>query len=239
MRNIVPIVVSFLVITACKKEIYLKFTESNSVFNINAIVEINIPKAEGENTVSFAINSKIENHIANALSFSEEHTDSLSLNDAVSKFDEEYSQFKNDYEEGSLIWEAIFDGEVIYQSSEIICVAINTYTNTGGAHGNMNITLYNFNARTGEVIENEDLIVDATGFTEIIKSNFKKEIDIDSENEFGDFFFGEDFHLPANIGFTDDGLLILYNIYEIASYAQGITEFTIPYEEIDNFIIDY
>jgi hypothetical protein len=239
MKKIVPIIVSFLVITACKKEINLKFSESNSVYNINAIVEINIPKAEGENTVSFAINSKIENHIANALNFSEDHSDSLNLNDAVVKFDDEYSEFKNEFEESSLIWEALFDGEVIYQSAEIICVAINGYTNTGGAHGNMNITLYNFDAQTGEVIENADLITDMEGFTKIIKANFKKEIDIDGESEFGDFFFGDDFHLPANIGFTDEGLLILYNVYEIASYAQGITEFTIPFDEIDRFIIDY
>lgn len=239
MKKIVPVIVSFLVLISCKKEINLKFTELNSVYKINAVVEINIPKAEGESTVSFAINSKIENHIANVLNFSEDHSDSLKLEEAVTKFDSEYSQFKNDFEESALIWEAIFDGEVIYQSSEIICVAINGYTNTGGAHGNMNITLYNFNAQTGEIIELEDLINDMEGFTDVVKTYFKTEIEEEGENDLSDFFFGEEFHLPANIGLTEEGVLILYNVYEIASYAQGITEFTIPFDEIDRYLKSY
>lgn len=239
MKKIVPIIVLFLLLVACKKEVNLRFTESNSTYKINAVVEINIPKAEGEKTVSFAINSKIENHIANVLNFSEDHSDSLKLEDAIVKFDSEYNEFKNDFEENALIWEAIFDGEVIYQSAELICVAINGYTNTGGAHGNMNITLYNFDAQTGEIIEVKDLINNIDQFTDVVKSYFIEEIEEDGESEFADFFFGDEFHLPANIGFTDEGLLILYNVYEIASYAQGITEFTIPFEEVDAYLISY
>ena len=48
-----------------------------------------------------------------------------------------------------------------------------------------------------------------------------------------DYFFGKDFQLPESIGFSDEGVIILYNPYEIASYSQGIIEFTIPYNEID------
>ena len=51
------------------------------------------------------------------------------------------------------------------------------------------------------------------------------------ENGFNDYFFGDSFQLPENIGFSDEGVILLYNVYEIAPYSEGITEFTIPFEE--------
>ena len=51
-----------------------------------------------------------------------------------------------------------------------------------------------------------------------------------------DFFFGKDFQLPETLGYSDEGLIVLYNPYEIASYSQGIIEFTIPYSEISSFL---
>ena len=51
-----------------------------------------------------------------------------------------------------------------------------------------------------------------------------------------DEFFGKDFQLPETIGYSDEGIIILYNPYEIASYAQGIVEFTIPFEDVSSFL---
>ena len=239
MKNrIVPFLI-FFVLFSCKKEVNISFTEFNKVYNLNAVVELNIPKAQGEKTVSLAINSKIESHIANALSFSEENSDSLQLEEAIFKFQEEYASFKSDFEESAMVWEAMFDGEVIYQSTEVITLAINGYTNTGGAHGNMDISLYNFDATTGKILEINDIISDMDGFSKLVESYFDKEIAKDEDSERSEFFFGEPFHLPANIGFEEDGILILYNVYEIASYAQGITEFTIPFEEVLDYLKIY
>lgn len=239
MRNRILSFLVFIVLFSCKKEVNISFTEFNKVYNLNAIVELNIPKAQGEKTVSLAINSKIENHIANALSFSEENLDSLQLEEAIFKFQEEYATFKSDYEESAMVWEAMFDGEVIYQSEDVITLAINGYTNTGGAHGNMDISLYNFDTYTGDILEIKDLVSDMEGFSELVESYFNKEIDTDKDVERSEFFFGDPFHLPANIGFNDEGVLILYNVYEIASYAQGITEFTIPLEEAKDYLKIY
>ena len=58
----------------------------------------------------------------------------------------------------------------------------------------------------------------------------------EEDEGFGDYFFGEEFHLPANIGYNDEGVLLFYNVYEIASYAVGITEFTIPFEEVEDYL---
>lgn len=219
----------------CMEDINITFSEFNIEFNENAIIEINAPKAEGDNFISDTINSKIENHIANILNFGENES-TISLVDAIAKFDSEYAKFKNDFEESDLVWEALFDGEVTYQSSIIISIAINSYLNTGGAHGNMNITFLNFDPITGDLLKFNDLILNKTAFEDVAKKHFKIATGSSGKTGFGDYFFGEGFQLPENIGFTDDGVILFYNVYEIASYADGVTEFTIPYNEIEAYL---
>jgi Deacetylase PdaC/Protein of unknown function (DUF3298) len=217
---------------SCVEDTKLSFIETNDIYKNNALVEINIPKAEGDSNLANKINYKIENHIANMLNFSEDDSDRIVLKNAINQFDAEYKAFKNDFEESALVWEALFDGEVTYQSSEIISIAINSYLNTGGAHGNMNVTFLNFDPKTGDVLTFDDLFTNIGDMTKAVKPFFNGK----TKAENTAYFFGEEFHLPANIGFNDDGVIFFYNIYEIASYSDGITEFTIPFEDIDSFL---
>lgn len=216
---------------SCAETTIVPFSETNSLYENNAVVEINIPKAEGNSVASKKINSVIENHIANMLVFLEEPSDTLQLNYAIKSFDSEYKSFKEGFGEGNMVWDASFDGEVTYQSSEIISVAIYSYLNSGGAHGNSNVTFLNFNSG-GVLLEFDDIFQDKKGLTALAKTHFEKEIDRSKIN----YFNGEAFHLPSNIGFSDEGVIFFYNVYEIASYADGITEFTIPFLEIDNYL---
>jgi hypothetical protein len=221
-----------IAIISCEQDIHLTFSETSFAKNENAIVEINIPKADGDNAVSKSINSTVEKFIVNTISFAEDSIIDISLNNAVIKFDSIYKAFKTDFEDNSLVWETVIDGEVTYQSPEITCIAINSYLNTGGAHGNMNISFLNFNSQTGEIIQNDDFIENNNAFLKLAKKYFDIELQQSSrEVGFDDYFFGEGFHLPENIGFSDEGVILLYNIYEIAPYSEGITEFTIPFEE--------
>lgn len=209
----------------------IKFSETNALYEDNAVVELNIPKAEDNSEQSKAINKVIENHIANMLVFLEEPSDTLQLNYAINKFDSEFKRFKEEFEESAMVWDASFDGEVTYQSSELISIAINSYVNSGGAHGNSNVTFFNFDTN-GKLLSFNDLFTNKSELTAKVKSYFDEE----TEGNTTSYFFGEEFHLPANIGFNDEGVIFFYNVYEIASYADGVTEFTIPFEEIESLL---
>ena len=224
------------ILTSCTQEEVVSFNSVSKIHEDNATIEINIPVAQGESELSKSINKTVSDHIANMLNFSEEPANDLNLDQAIQKFDDEYSSFKSDIEESALVWEAIFDAEVIYQSTDVICIAVNGYMNTGGAHGNMNITLYNFDGETGDILEPKDLLSDVDKFTDFVKPYFIEAIAEKGDAGIEEYFFGDPFHLPANIGINDDGLLMLYNVYEIGSYAQGITEFTIPFEDVQTFL---
>lgn len=231
MKKLVLLIFVSIGIVSCTKEIRLTFSETNFTKNENAIIEINIPIAEGTNYVSESINAAIENFIVSTISFREDSLINVSLNEAMMKFDSVYIEFKDDFEEDSLVWEAFIDGEVTYQSSEITCIAINSYLNTGGVHGNTNISFLNFNSQTGKLLQNDDIIKNID-FLKLAEKYFNIELqEMLNENGFDDYFFGDDFHLPENIGFSDEGVILLYNVYEIAPYSEGIMEFTIPFEE--------
>ena len=56
-------------------------------------------------------------------------------------------------------------------------------------------------------------------------------------NATGLMFEDEKFQLPQNIFFTDKGLLLYYNSYEIASYADGPKELLFSYKEVNDYLL--
>lgn len=226
-----------LMVIACNKDVKLNFKNQQIEKSTDAKIAINYPKAFGTKTVADNINEHIEHVIANEMNMADTQENDISLSDAVSQFDKEYKTFKNDFQDTNQQWEVKVDGNVTYESPEIISMSLQSYIDTGGAHGNSKITYLNFNPETGNHLKPNDIISNQSEFKKIAEKAFKEQTKPKDDGEtIEDFFFGEDFQLPSNIGFTTDGLLLIYNNYEIASYAQGITEIVLPYSQIKEFL---
>ncbi len=222
-----------LLISACNKDVKLTFETQHIEKSTDAKIVIDYPKAIGTKDVAHKINQQIEHVIANEMNMADTPENDISISEAVSQFDKEYKSFKNDFQDSSQKWEVKVDGQVIYDAPEIICVSLQTYTDTGGAHGNGRTTYLNFNPETGALFEQKDLIKNLDQFKKVAEKAFMDQTKPkDNDETMEDFFFGEDFQLPSNIGYTNNGLVLLYNNYEIASYAQGITEIVLPYDQI-------
>ncbi len=229
-----------IVTFSCKKDIKVDFTEFNIEASEDTEISINYPKAIGDDTVAKLINKTLESYIINQTNLEEKELSNISVGDAIKRFNEEFNAFKKNFPDSSQKWELLIDGEVTYRSLEVICIALNSYVDTGGAHGNTNVRFFNFNPTTGQLISKEGLIDDIDALSKIIANSLKANVLAKDYNQpMEDFFFGKGFQLPETIGFSDEGLIILYNPYEIASYAQGIIEFTIPYEEVSSFLKVY
>jgi hypothetical protein len=223
----------FLILTSCVEESKITFNEIEISAEGNSIVSINIPKAEGDNIISDNINTTIYYTISQSLSFGEEHVNSeKSLEEQILEFNTEYNSFKKDFPNSAQEWEAQIDGDLMYQSEEIISIAISSYLDTGGAHGILTIRFLNFDPETGLKIENDKLFNDIKAIKSIAKSYFEEFI---AENE-SEIFDTDEFLLAQNIGLEDEGVVILYNVYEVAPYATGIIQFTIPYNEISSYL---
>lgn len=231
---------AFVVLFSCEKDIPLTFKEQQIETSKHAIVTINYPKAEGAPTIADRINATIENFLANEINMSEAPENDLSLSDAVINFDNEYKTFKDDFSDTTQQWEALIESEVNYLSENVICVTVNSYLDTGGAHGNSHVAFLSFDKKTGQLLKTEDIIKDEEAFKALIMPYFEKATRaLSEENTVEDLFFGEEFQLPENIGYGEEGIILLYNVYEIASYSQGITEFSIPYETVQPYLKIY
>ncbi|XMO87758.1 DUF3298 and DUF4163 domain-containing protein [Algibacter sp. AS12] len=228
------ILISFLfILFSCKNESETIFTETNITTQNNTIVEVNIPQASGNEAVANQINSEINKAIISALhiGYPDEIT-STSIEESIALFTEEFKAFKTDFPETGEQWEAQIDGEVMYQSPKLTTIAITSYINTGGAHGNLIISFLNFNSETGQLLKNSDLFNNMEGFKTLSKSYFTTAtidksllLDIDS------------FKLPQNIGYSEDGVILLYNTYEIAPYSSGIIEFAVPFKAAEPYLV--
>lgn len=228
----ISILLCFLFLFSCNEEPKLVFIESNFTTDKNMLAEIIIPVAEGNNNITNIINSDIKNEVIKSLQIGDAETiESNSIEESITIFNDEYTNFKRDFPEVSQPWEAQIDGEIMYQSLEIISMSLTTYINTGGAQGNLNISFLNYDAKTGNRIKNIDLFNNIDDFKNVAKAYFEDAV----ENK-SNAFNPNSFELPENIGYNDEGIILLFNAYETAPYASEIIEFIIPFEKVNSFL---
>lgn len=229
------LILLFIILFSCKNEDpAISFKESTFSQKNTSSVEINIPMALGESHSIEKINTAIENKVISSLNtFDTDHTGRTTITENINLFNKQFESFKADFPESNQVWEAQIDGELMFQSDEIISISITSYINTGGAHGNLNITFLNFNAKTGDLIPVNELFNNLEAFKKVVKPYFLRSIK-DKEVTTNKI---EGFTLPKNIALNDEGIILLYNPYEIAPYSTGIIEFIVPFEEINSFLV--
>lgn len=219
----------------CNKDEKIVFLDTNITTKNNILVEVNIPKATGNNQVSKNINTEIESAIISMLNTGIINEDATnSLENRIDTFNNEYRIFKADFSETNQIWEAQIDGEVMSQSHEATSVAITSYINTGGVHGILKVYFLNFNSKTGLKIENSKLFKNIEKFKEIAKPYIESAL-----KDKGVFLNANELNLPENMGYNETGLVLLYNVNELGPDYNDMIEFSIPYSEIQSCLAFY
>ena len=115
-----------------------------------------------------------------------------------------------------------------YLSQRLLSLTIDYYQYTGGAHGMTERRPYNIDLESGQDLALKDLFVDNYDYASIINQEIKNQISN-----------GEPIYFEGDMGFQgiseaqafylqDDALVMVFQQYEIAPYAAGIPEFTIP-----------
>lgn len=219
---------------SCEEEVNMAFSEINILKENEAIVEINIPKAEGDNAICENINSVLEDFTNNALNIDSSNNVQDSFEKSIEQFNSSYLNFKNQMVKELQLeltpWEIGIDGEVTYQSNRVISIAMSTYLNTGAIHGVSKVSFLNFDATTGKQLHYDEFIKDKDKLKKFLKFYFEKEVESISF---------DNFRLPETIGLSDEGAIILYNVNEIPSYTDQLTEFVIPFDEVEQFLKVY
>lgn len=217
-------------------------------------VEVTIPKATNNTATAHAINIALEEEVIRLLPFKDEETvqeiDTTNIDTLAQEEDEEPMQEQEidttstdtlareiaDEKKG---WEAEIKGEIVYSDSNILTVMLNIYTYTGGAHGYSTITYLNFSRKEGKKLENPELFENLEAFQQFAENQFRQQQDITPmENINATRFKFKDgiFHLPHNIGYTQEGLQLTYNPHEVASYEEGPIVLVFPYSVVNLYL---
>ncbi|MBT8245991.1 MAG: DUF4163 domain-containing protein [Winogradskyella sp.] len=235
MKKISLPIIILIFISSCEEETKPLEFEIVSIENTyEADIEVTFDKAKVNSEIAKNINSHIDSAILKNVPFSREE-EATSIEEALKDFDEQYKSFKNNFGESAQTWSLAIETEILYKTENIVTMGLSVYSDTGGAHGNDSIQFLNFNPENGALLTQNDIISDMKGFKKLAESFFLDHM----KNEgldIKEFFFGKPFQLPENIGFNEEGIILLYNNYEIASYAQGYTEFVISIEKAKEFL---
>lgn len=126
--------------------------------------------------------------------------------------------------------------------------AVTTYQNTGGAHPNKWGNWVNVDATTGKSLSKKEVFVKGSEdkICELIlpqllaEANKKLETDtltcVEGLKEMG-MLLETGLYIPDNFLLGKDGVTFLYNRYDIAPGYMGGFELTVPYQDIDAYLI--
>lgn len=199
------------------------------------IISLEVLTAKGPEEVAQRINRVLKEHVITTIS-SEEHSTITNLEDLTSTFINDYKKAAESFS-SEPPWEAYLNESIYRKDEELLSIGVTTEIFSGGAHGYKNLSFLNFDPQTGEQLSWKDIF--NPGFKAHVEKRFRRDQNIPAEeniNSTGFWFENDAFHLPANIGFTDEQVILVYNSYEIAPYADGDFYMEIPIEEVRPFM---
>ena len=154
--------------------------------------------------------------------------------DMVSYLDEAWVH-SSDFRTTTLTYEI---AGINYLDARYVCVEADGYEYSGGAHGNPFRDYFVFDRETGKQLTLSDIVgnpveelqkIVSKAFRELAeKTNFAFEAPEDLEHTVAD-----DVSYDSKFYLTPEGLVFYYTPYEIAPYAEGFPEVTIPYGDLD------
>lgn len=202
------------------------------------VIQVSIPTALGKTKIDNSVNTALREEVIAILNFDEE-TAASTIENAISSFSAAYYDLKEKYTDESTTWEAKIEGNLTYEDENILTIKLDSYLFTGGAHGYSTSRFLNFDKKKGQELERSELFKDMDAFQDFAEEKFRLREQIpetDPINSTGFMFEGDSFYLPQNIGYTQNGLQLFYEQYEVASYADGPITLTFPYIEIEKFM---
>ncbi|MBV1924088.1 MAG: DUF3298 and DUF4163 domain-containing protein [Flavobacteriaceae bacterium] len=239
----------FVFFISCKKDTAASFSSEtiSEIFNGNCKSEtcpevaLDYVVVKGKKTVAKKINNSIEDYIINSLELGDSISQkSKTIADAANNFLINYEKDKAEFPD--IISEYFAEISVCqtYTSNTLFSYELQQYMFTGGAHGYGSITFLNVDPSNGENLSTKEIFKNEKEFRDFAENVFKKEFNISADesiNSSGFWFENDTFYLPETIGFNEEEVIILYNQYEIASYASGPIELMIPIDDVLPFMV--
>ena len=173
-------------------------------------------------------------------------------NDSIEKplsewyFNNALVYFEKDYQRefgafvSSGVWTVEMSLDIDDHFTDFTQLNLTSWTYTGGAHGNGSFEVNYFSKGTGNLLELTDLFTNISELNEIGEKYFREQLELKKNedlNEAGFWFEDGEFYLPSNFFREGDHFIFFYNQYEIAPYAAGVIEVSIPIEDLSPILL--
>ncbi len=238
-----------VVLTSCKEEV-TPLSYNSEVLNKENLAlceeglcpEISIEKliASGGGSFAETINGAIDSHLINLLVMDPDVAPQIkSFDEALENFVHNYRVYRSDFPDAIPGYEVSSASKIAFDKEQLLSLEFEDYTYYGGAHGYGSTHFINFDKEIQQVLTPETLFKDLSAFKSFAEKRFRNQYNIGPDQDLGEtgFFFENDtFVLPQSIGFKNDQLVLLYNPYEIASYAEGQLELKFNLTEVQEFL---
>ena len=206
-------------------------------------ISIDMPYAKGDDDRAKLINNAIEEQLFMMTG--------LPMQQAVEKFVEErgngyiadFSAFyKEDKEDGqrSGWYECHYDlkARTEQKADTIVNYIYELDTYDGGAHGLLTKGVLNFSTNTGKKLTLDDVLLQGYEhrLTELLLDKLLKQTASKDINELRakGYLYSMDMCPSQTYIINDDGITFIYNQYEIAPYAMGMTELQMDWKELND-----
>lgn len=246
MKKILFLFALITILVSCNddKELEFKtetFTEKSTLpcSDNCPTVEVKIPIAKVGTVAADSINQRVFEVVKSIVYFGEKPYTAKDYKGLLHTFIASYDDMKKEFPDDTFGWEAKIEGSIPYQTKNVLNYRIDHYSFTGGAHGYQGVRSLNFNPETGKILKNEDLFKDVNAFTKFAETKFRAKYKIAENagiNSTGLMFEDEKFALPFTLLFNEKGLLLYYNSYEAASYADGPKEVQLTFAELEPYL---
>ncbi len=201
-------------------------------------VRVSIPLADEGKQLGRVVNRAVREEIIHWLDYDEEGQ-ATTIPEAIEAFGAGYEALRSEFPDETIGWEATVEARTTYETPDVLTLLLEGYIFTGGAHGFTSSRYLNFNKKEAAEMDTWQLFRDLEGFEQFAESRFREVHQIPSEadiNSTGFMFEDGIFELPENMGLEPEGLVLLYNPYEVASYADGPIRLVLKYEDIEPFL---
>ena len=189
------------------------------------------------NQLDTTVQTVLRNHLIKVISGAPIDGRTKSFEDAGRDFVADYDKTKAELSEYGMSWYYKGDAQVLFISDSMISIQADADVFTGGAHGMFSTTFLTIDPKTGALYLLDSFL--KPGYQNLLnqlgEEEFRKELDMADTTtlDAAGFEFPENrFQLNENYGFRKEGIVFVFNSYEIAAYAMGPTEIVIPYEKL-------
>ena len=131
--------------------------------------------------------------------------------------------------------------KILFQNDSLLSYAVEYSDYEGGAHGSYRVLYTNIDLNRLNTISEEDLFVPDyfKPLTDIILHRLMDQYNAITPDALllNGFFTIEDIVPNNNFWINDEGLHYSYNQYEIAPYAMGVIDVTVPYSDLTDILL--